>query len=113
MRLARGLKLDVILTDLRMPGMDGLTAITEPARLGITARVLVLTTYGLTTHDLTIHDNGTHVLPAIEASATGCLLKDSPRSRTLPAHRDGAGGDMTGPGLVDLRLVAHRPVGQR
>jgi DNA-binding NarL/FixJ family response regulator len=60
-RLAGALKPDVILMDLRMPGMDGVTAITELARRGITARVLVLTTY----------DTDSHVLPAIEAGATG------------------------------------------
>nr|BFE85562.1 response regulator transcription factor [Planobispora longispora] len=67
-RLARELRPDVILMDLRMPGMDGLSAITELTRLGLAARVLVLTTY----------DTDTHVLPAIEAGATGYLLKDSP-----------------------------------
>ncbi|GGK81826.1 hypothetical protein Ppa06_48130 [Planomonospora parontospora subsp. parontospora] len=35
-RLARELRPDVILMDLRMPGMDGLTAVTELARLGVT-----------------------------------------------------------------------------
>ena len=44
-RLAQALEPDVILMDLRMPGMDGLTAITELARRGVPARVLVLTTY--------------------------------------------------------------------
>jgi DNA-binding NarL/FixJ family response regulator len=68
-RLAQALRPDVILMDLRMPGMDGVTAITELARLGIPARVLVLTTY----------DTDSHVLPAIEAGATGYLLKDAPR----------------------------------
>ncbi|HEX9335630.1 MAG TPA: response regulator transcription factor, partial [Pseudonocardiaceae bacterium] len=67
-RLARTLQPDVLLMDLRMPGMDGLTAITELARQGIAVRVLVLTTY----------DTDSHVLPAIEAGATGYLLKDTP-----------------------------------
>ncbi|MFC0533769.1 response regulator [Phytohabitans kaempferiae] len=79
-RLARELRPDVILMDLRMPGMDGLTAITELARLGVTARVLVLTTY----------DTDAHVLPAIEAGATGYLLKDSPREDLLRGARAAA-----------------------
>ncbi|MDX6240759.1 MAG: hypothetical protein QOG10_5579 [Kribbellaceae bacterium] len=79
-RLAEELRPDVILMDLRMPGMDGLTAITELARLGVTARVLVLTTY----------DTDTHVLPAIEAGATGYLLKDSPREDLLRGARAAA-----------------------
>jgi len=66
-RLALALGPDVILMDLRMPGIDGLTAITELGKRGSAARVLVLTTY----------DTDSHVLPAIEAGATGYLLKDA------------------------------------
>ncbi|MEV0646256.1 response regulator transcription factor [Phytomonospora sp. NPDC050363] len=82
-RMARRLEPDVILMDLRMPGMDGLAAITELARLGVTARVLVLTTY----------DTDSHVLPAIEAGATGYLLKDSPREDLLRGARAAAKGE--------------------
>jgi DNA-binding NarL/FixJ family response regulator len=68
--------------DLRMPGMDGLAAITELARRGIPARVLVLTTY----------DTDSYVVPAIEAGATGYLLKDAPRDELLRAVRAAAAG---------------------
>jgi len=73
--LAKALAPDVILMDLRMPGMDGVTAITGLARRGSAARVLVLTTY----------DTDSYVLPAIEAGATGYLLKDAPRAELLRA----------------------------
>lgn len=73
--LAQVLAPDVILMDLRMPGMDGVTAITELARRRVTARVLVLTTY----------DTDGDVLSAIEAGATGYLLKDAPRAELLRA----------------------------
>ncbi|TVT30915.1 response regulator transcription factor, partial [Amycolatopsis rhizosphaerae] len=56
-RLAHALRPDVILMDLRMPGMDGVAAIGELARRGNDARILVLTTY----------DTDGYVLPAIEA----------------------------------------------
>ncbi|MCE7004727.1 response regulator transcription factor [Kibdelosporangium philippinense] len=82
-RLAIELEPDVILLDLRMPGMDGLTAIKELDRQGIAARVLVLTTY----------DTDSHVLPAIEAGATGYLLKDSPREDLLRGARAAAKGE--------------------
>ncbi|GGS68415.1 DNA-binding response regulator [Planobispora rosea] len=94
-RLAEELRPDVILMDLRMPGMDGLTAITELARRGVTARVLVLTTY----------DTDTHVLPAIEAGATGYLLKDSPREELLRGARAAARGESVLSPAVAARLM--------
>jgi len=81
-RLAGLLAPDVILMDLRMPGMDGAAAIAELARRGVPARVLVLTTY----------DADLDVLPAIEAGATGYLLKDAPRAELLRAARAAAAG---------------------
>ncbi|SEG48387.1 two component transcriptional regulator, LuxR family [Actinacidiphila yanglinensis] len=79
-RLAASLAPDVILMDLRMPVMDGVAAIAELARTGSTSRVLVLTTY----------DSDSYVLPAIEAGATGYLLKDAPRDELLRAVRAAA-----------------------
>jgi DNA-binding NarL/FixJ family response regulator len=95
-RLAKALTPDVILMDLRMPGMDGLTAITELARQGITARVLVLTTY----------DTDSYVLPAIEAGATGYLLKDAPRAELLRAVRAAAQGQAVLSPSVATRLMS-------
>ncbi len=77
--LARRLKPDVVLMDLRMPRMDGVSAIRQLAG----QRVLVLTTY----------DADTDVLPAIEAGATGYLLKDAPRSELYRAVRAAARGE--------------------
>lgn len=76
------LRPDVILMDLRMPGTDGVTAIRELAKRGIPARVLVLTTY----------DTDGDVLPAIEAGATGFLLKDAPRDELFRAVEAAAQG---------------------
>jgi DNA-binding NarL/FixJ family response regulator len=94
-RLARTLRPDVILMDLRMPGMDGLAAITELARQRIASKVLVLTTY----------DTDSYVLPAIEAGATGYLLKDAPRTELLRAVRAAAAGQSVLPPSVATRLV--------
>lgn len=94
-RLAQELRPDVILMDLRMPGMDGLSAIVELARLGVTAHVLVLTTY----------DSDTDVLPAIEAGATGYLLKDSPREELLRGARAAARGESVLSPTVAARLM--------
>ena len=79
---AVALQPDVVLMDLRMPGTDGVSAIRRLAERGVTARVLVLTTY----------DTDSDVIPAIEAGATGYLLKDAPRAELLRAARAAAAG---------------------
>ncbi len=95
LRLADAARPDVILMDLRMPGMDGVTAIAELARRGNPARVLVLTTY----------DTDSYVLPAIEAGATGYLLKDAPRDELLRAVRAAAAGQSVLAPSVATRLM--------
>jgi DNA-binding NarL/FixJ family response regulator len=95
-RLAQALTPDVILMDLRMPGMDGVTAISELTTRGIAARVLVLTTY----------DTDSYVLPAIEAGATGYLLKDAPRADLLRAVRAAARGEAVLSPPVTARLMS-------
>ncbi|MEV4710622.1 response regulator transcription factor [Micromonospora sp. NPDC049374] len=74
---------DVVLMDLRMPGMDGVTAIGRLVDADNPAKVLVLTTY----------DTDADVLPAIEAGATGYLLKDAPRDELVRAVRAAARGE--------------------
>ncbi|MGW4488462.1 response regulator [Amycolatopsis sp. NPDC004368] len=107
--LAESLKPDVVLMDLRMPGTDGVAAITELARLGNLARVLVLTTY----------DTDSDVLPAIEAGATGYLLKDAPREELFRAVRAAARGEAVLSPAVASRLMgqmrapAKEPLSQR
>jgi DNA-binding NarL/FixJ family response regulator len=76
-RLAQALQPDVILMDLRMPGMGGVEATGKLRELGHPARVLILTTY----------DTDRDVVPAIEAGATGYLLKDAPRDELIRAVR--------------------------
>ncbi|MDA0632217.1 response regulator transcription factor [Nonomuraea sp. MCN248] len=93
--LARALEPDVILMDLRMPGMDGVAAIRRLAELGLRAHVLVLTTY----------DTDKDVLPAIEAGATGYLLKDTQRDDLVRAVRTAARGESVLSPSVATRLV--------
>ena len=92
---ARALRPDVVLMDLRMPDVDGVTAIKRLAELGVEARVLVLTTY----------DTDADVVPAIEAGATGYLLKDSPRGDLLRAVRAAAHGEAVLSPSVATRLL--------
>jgi DNA-binding NarL/FixJ family response regulator len=86
---------DVVLMDLRMPGGGGVDAIRELARRGARARVLVLTTY----------DTDSDTLPAIEAGATGYLLKDAPREELFAAVRAAADGRTVLSPAVASRLV--------
>jgi NarL family two-component system response regulator LiaR len=69
---------DVVLMDLVMPRMDGLTAISEIKRRNPAARILVLTSFAA----------DDKVFPAIKAGALGYLLKDSPSPELLRAVRD-------------------------
>ena len=92
---AMALRPDVILMDLRMPGGDGVTAISELARRNLPARILVLTTY----------DTDSDVVAAIEAGATGYLLKDAPPDELLRGVRAAARGDSVLSPSVANRLV--------
>ncbi|MEU3651496.1 response regulator transcription factor [Streptomyces sp. NPDC032161] len=87
---------DVVLMDLRMPGGGGVAAIAELTRRGARARVLVLTTY----------DTDSDTLPAIEAGATGYLLKDAPREELFNAVRAAADGRTVLSPAVASRLVS-------
>jgi DNA-binding NarL/FixJ family response regulator len=94
--LAARLDPDVILMDLRMPGGGGLDAITELNRRGIRSKVLVLTTW----------DTDADTLPAIEAGATGYLLKDAPQDELFNAVRQAAAGRTVLSPAVASRLVS-------
>ncbi|MEV6489470.1 response regulator transcription factor [Actinoplanes sp. NPDC051633] len=89
------LKPDVILMDLRMPRTDGVAAIKELTRLGVPSRVLVLTTY----------DTDGDVLSAIEAGATGYLLKDAPSEEVFRAVEAAARGQAVLSPAVATRLM--------
>jgi DNA-binding NarL/FixJ family response regulator len=93
--LAEALRPDVILMDLRMPGMGGVAAIQMLAERGVAARVLVLTTY----------DTDSDVVRALEAGATGYMLKDSPREDLVHAIRSAARGEAVLSPSVATRLV--------
>jgi DNA-binding NarL/FixJ family response regulator len=92
---ATALKPDVVLMDLRMPRMDGVEAIRRLQREAPAVRVLVLTTF----------DTDSDVLPAIEAGATGYLLKDAPVDELLRAVRAAARGESVLAPTVAGRLM--------
>ena len=85
-------KPDVILMDLQMPVMDGLTAIQNILALQPEVNILVLTTY----------DSDADIVPAIEAGATGYLLKDAPPESLFRAVRSAAQGEVVlAPSVAD------------
>jgi DNA-binding NarL/FixJ family response regulator len=94
-RLAESLEPDVILMDLRMPRVDGASAIRTLAERGSPAHVLVLTTY----------DADADVVPALEAGAIGYLLKDAPRAELVRAVRAAHRGESVLAPSVATRLV--------
>ena len=88
---------DVVLMDIRMPGMDGLAA-TEALRCRESApQIIVLTTF----------DADDHVLRALRAGAAGFLLKDTPPPEILRAIRLVAGGEAMLSPAVTRRLIEH------
>jgi DNA-binding NarL/FixJ family response regulator len=89
------LPVDVVLMDLRMPGMGGVEAIRRLRETMPSVRVLVLTTY----------DTDSDVLPAIEAGATGYILKDAPSDELIRAVRAAFKGESALSPSVASRLL--------
>ena len=88
---------DIVLMDLRMPGVDGVTATRDLRRRPRPPDVIVLTTY----------DTDDNVLRALRAGASGFLLKDTPPVDILHAVRRVARGDAMLSPAVTRRLIAH------
>lgn len=86
---------DVVLMDLRMPQMDGVTATRQVRARFPKVQVLVLTTY----------DTDSEIVRAVEAGATGYLLKDVPREELFRAVRLCAKGEAVLSPPVAARLL--------
>lgn len=93
--LTRRVRPDVVLMDLRMPKMDGVTAIEQIKAKHPDTQILVLTTY----------DSDSDILPAIESGATGYLLKDAPREELFEAIRAAAQGKPLLTSAIAARLM--------
>ena len=100
----RRLRPDVVLMDIRMPRLDGLEATRRILSTeGGGSRVMILTTF----------DTDEHVFEALQAGASGFLLKDAPRERLVDAVRTVAAGEALLAPSVTRRLIeefTRRPV---
>lgn len=88
---------DVVLMDIRMPGMDGISATSALRRLPAPPHVIVLTTF----------QADDHVLSALRAGADGFLLKDTPPGDIVQAVRLVAAGEAMLSPSVTRTLLAH------
>ena len=92
----RKLEPDVVLMDVRMPVVDGVSATAQILESGVASRVLVMTTFDL----------DEHAMGALRAGASGFLLKDTPSEDLVSAIRSVAAGDAVVSPKVTRRLLA-------
>jgi DNA-binding NarL/FixJ family response regulator len=93
--MAAALAPDVVLMDVRMPGMDGIQATGAIVSATATTKVLILTTF----------DVDQYVFAGLQAGASGFLLKDSPPTELLAAIRTVAGGEAVLAPTATRRLI--------
>jgi DNA-binding NarL/FixJ family response regulator len=94
-RLARPETVDVVVMDVRMPGMDGVEATRQICAAGPAPRVLMLTTFDL----------DEYAFAALKAGASGFLLKDVPTQELLFAIRSVHSGDSVVAPSTTRRLI--------
>ncbi|OHU53294.1 response regulator [Mycobacteroides chelonae] len=105
LELVRSLRPDVVIMDLKMPGIDGVAATAAIVAGPSPSRVIILTTY----------DSDSDIIPAVEAGAAGYLLKDASCVELANAIRDAASGKtVLAPSLAGrLMKMINQPTNQQ
>ena len=93
--MASALHPDVVLRDVRMPGMDGIKATASIVEAGPASKVLILTTFDL----------DQYVFAGLKAGASGFMLKDAPPAELLAAIRTVADGEAVLAPTATRRLI--------
>ena len=88
---------DVLLLDLKMPGMDGLEVVQTLCAAHPEARIVILTTYG----------GDEDIFRSLKAGAKGYLLKDAPRQQILEAIRAVHAGQRYLPAAIVAKVAEH------
>ena len=91
------LRPDVVLMDIRLPGMSGIQCVTELKRLDATPQIIMVT----------IYEDSDRIFKALKAGASGYLVKSSPPSQLLDAVRDAFAGGAPMSSHIARKVVQH------
>lgn len=96
-QMAKDLSPDIVLMDIRMPVMDGLTALTKIKKTNPNIKIIMLTTF----------DDDDYIIKSLQAGAEGYLLKDIPIDDLLRALQQSMNGTFQATSSVITRLSTH------
>ena len=91
------LRPDVVLMDIRLPGMSGIQCVTELKKLNATLQIIMVT----------IYEDSDRIFKALKAGASGYLVKSSPPSQLLDAVRDAFAGGAPMSSHIARKVVQH------
>jgi DNA-binding NarL/FixJ family response regulator len=97
LRKIPALEPDVVLMDIRLPGMSGIQCVTELKKMDATLQIIMVT----------IYEDSERIFKALKAGASGYLVKSSPPSQLLDAVRDAFAGGAPMSSPIARKVVQH------